>query len=128
MLGHIEIIFFLVVDVGRPAAAVGVSQATTSAFDLAKRMTELPVMQLLQGWDPDNCARIDAADKHGNTAAHMAIIGYASADVFKVLHFLCASPSQRRRLWTLNAPSSMLHTHLLHRRKGLRRLGHRCAL
>ncbi len=43
---------------------------------------------LLKSWDHRRCARLDCADRFGNTAGHMAVSAHPSADMFAYLQSL----------------------------------------
>ncbi len=72
---------FLVLDVGKDSPAPEAPETTTADVAAsavgtapavgAAKAPLLPLVELLLAWDPDVTARMDVADKHGNTAAHM---------------------------------------------------------
>jgi hypothetical protein len=46
---------------------------------------DLPAAELLLGWDPSVCARLDGADDRCNTPAHMVVRHYGNSRVFSLL-------------------------------------------
>jgi hypothetical protein len=60
----------------------------------------------LRAWDQRLCARLDCADRFGNTPAHMAVFAHKTMDMFRYLHSLyadgawghCAAPQSKRML------------------------------
>lgn len=78
-MGRADVIRFLAVEVGHRCGAC------FGKYDVNLYPNSLPRVEMLPLWDPPVCARIDAPDKYGNTAAHSVVRHFSDLHVLRLL-------------------------------------------